>query len=105
MNSGQVFEVQIYAQITKPVLFDTHYIRTKIEPQTTLEALRNGFIIIIVGILVYGLITCVYLFCKRKYKNPNYFHEETEAPPHHDEIHHTPKTGNAGTADQLNDQH
>ena len=78
LNSGSPFEIQIYAQITKPVVYDVHYIKTKIEPQATLETLANGFIIIIVGVLVYALISCIYLFCKRKYKNPNYFHEETE---------------------------
>lgn len=72
-----------------------HYTRTKVEPPTALEALRNGFVIIIVGVLVYGLISCVYLFCKRKYKNPNYFHEETE---HH---HESPQTPATGTVDEL----
>jgi hypothetical protein len=50
------------------------YSKVIVEPEQNIEALKNGFIIIVIGVAVYLIVTCIYLYCKRKFKNPNYFH-------------------------------
>ena len=87
----------MYARVTKPIALDASYIKVLVEPQKTLAALKGGFLIVVIGVVVYGMVSCGYLYFKRKYKNPEYFHEETEAHAPKDDV----SNPASGTVEQI----
>ena len=59
------------AKIKSPQPYTFFYNKTSVEPQPNLGELEGGLLILFIGIAVFALVSMVYLFIKRKYKDDN----------------------------------
>ena len=59
------------AKIKSPQPYTFFYNKTSVEPQPNLGDLEGGLLILLIGIAVFALVSMVYLYVKRKYKDDN----------------------------------
>lgn len=68
----------VLAEVSTPYALSFQYELQQVEHRLSIVDLEGGLAILLLGMLVFGIVSIVYLFVKRKYKDRDEFQEEYE---------------------------
>lgn len=78
LSGRESFYVGIVVDVQLPAKMTFVYQPIKVDHQLNILELEVGLAIMLIGVMVYALVSITYLYCKRKYKNDGEFEEEME---------------------------